>query len=46
MVVGAGHAGLPRAVLVLGDLALLLTLALVLALWVHLVRTDAPLAAR
>lgn len=46
MVVGAGHAGLPRAALIVGDLALLGTLALVLALWVHLVRTDAPLAAR
>jgi hypothetical protein len=45
MVVGVGHAGLPRAVLVLGDLALLLTLALVLALWVHLVRADLRSAA-
>jgi len=45
MVVGVGHAGLPRAVLVLGDLALLLTLALVLALWVHLVRADVRSAA-
>jgi hypothetical protein len=45
MVVGVGHAGLPRAVLVLGYLALLLTLALVLALWVHLVRADVRSAA-
>ncbi len=40
MVFGAGQAGLPHAVLVLGDLALLMTMALVLALWAHVVRSD------